>query len=255
MEHNYFGRVLTSSLCSLVLMLQVPTAHALTYFDDFNSNLIDPTWWTVSATGTATISAMNGRVELSQGASPDDYSAMVFTVPIIGDFTVTIDYTLLNWPINNKERLTLNAYAGPNAQLAMERVSDRVYDPGQIGEVYLTDFTGQGILGTSTTDTSGTLRLARNGDIVQGSFWSGSGWNVIGTYTVPGENSVSRLIGIGMGAVAPVTPGVRVAVDNFALNAPSVPAIPEPETYSMLLGGLAVLGYMTCKRRLLRQSS
>jgi hypothetical protein len=240
------NHLIYASALALAMLFQIPQARALTFSDNFNSNVIDPAWWTVGADGGSTITAANGRVELTQGASGS--AGLAFVLPIVGDFTATIDYTLLNWPTNNLERLGLVAYAGPNQQLAIERVSDVNYDPAHIGETYLTDFTGQGILGTTTTDVSGTLRLERTGNSVEGSYWNGSGWSVIGTYSVANEANVSRSIGIGIWPATPVTPGVKVAIDNFQLTAPSVP-VPEPETYALMLAGVGLVGAAASYRK------
>lgn len=232
-------------MLALLSLGQIPHASALTFTDDFNNNIIDPTWWTVTATGDSTIAAANGRVEIMQGAA--GFAAFSFVTPVVGDFVVTVDYTLINWPTNNQERLVLNAYGGPTSQLAIERISDTQYDPSpqRTGEVYLTDFTGQGLLGTPTSDTSGTLRLERTGDTVHGSFWDGTGWNVIGTYVAAGEGSLARTMGMGMFPGNTTTTGVKVALDNFALYAP----IPEPATSGLLIGGLAWLGFRLSGRR------
>jgi hypothetical protein len=236
------GMIVLSSL------LYMPHASAMTYFDDFNNNTIDPAWWTVTATGESAIVASNGRVEVSQGAT--GFAAFGFVTPVVGDFVVTVDYLLINWPTNNQERLVLNAYGGPTNQLVIERISDRQYDPSpqRTGEVYLTDFTGQGILGTPTSDTSGTLKLERTGDTVRGSFWDVSGWHVIGTYVFANEGSVARTMGMGLFAGSTTTAGTKVALDNFMLSAP----VPEPQTYALLVSGLALIGSRLRGRRVVR---
>lgn len=257
MQTKGLKRILVTALCAFAAGIPAPV-EALVFTDNFNDNQIDPTWWTTGTAGTSTIEAVNGRIEMVQGDSADSYAAISLKPWITGDFTVTIDYTLLYWPMpqewpnDNKARLQLNAYASDSNQLAMERISDRLYSPfsHDSGELYVTHFTGQGVIPVPTDHMSGTMRLVRSGDVVQGSFWDGLNWQLVDNpYSVAGENSLARLIGIGLGSVAPVTPGVRVAIDNFSLNAPSVPAIPEPETYSMLLAGLAMLGYIARKRR------
>lgn len=247
MTRRYSTKRVLASTLALAAILFVPPAGAIAFTDDFDGNVIDPTWWTTTAEGGSTIVAANGHVELTQGAG--GFAALGIVTPVVGDFLVTVDYALINWTANNQERLVLNAYGGPTNQLLIERVSDTQYDPGpqKTGEVYLTDFPGQGILGTPTSDTSGTLRLERSGDTVRGSFRDGSGWNVIGTYVATNEGSAARTIGMGMFPGNTTTSGVKVALDNFALYAP----IPEPETWALLAGGLALQGVRlgACGRR------
>jgi PEP-CTERM motif len=224
---------------ALALLGLAGAAQALTFTDSFDSGVIDPVWWTAGAEGGSSVVAVNGRLELTQGAS--GFAALSMKLPVTGDFSATLDYALLEWPADNQERLVLNAWAGPTQQLLIERISDSQYDTTRVGEVYITDFTGQGLLGTPTTDRSGTLRLQRSGNVVQGSFRNGSDWTVIGTYNHPGEGEVGRLLGFGIFGGNTTTAGVKVALDNFALNAPTMP-VPEPGALWLLLAGLGSLG-------------
>ena len=219
--------------------------EALAFTDNFDANAINSTWWTVAAEGGSTVVASNNRVELTQGTS--GFAALTFNTTVLGDFTASIDYSLLNWPANNQERAVLNAFARINNQLLVERISDSQYDPSptNTGEVYLTDFPGQGILGTSTSDTSGRLRLERNGDSVSGSFWNGVGWTVIGTYQAFDESHVARTFGFGIFAGSTVIPGVKVAFDNFVLDTAPVPL---PPASLLLLSGLGMLGWRRIRR-------
>lgn len=219
-------------------------ATAATFTDGFDTNVIDTTWWNIGADGGSTVVATNQRVELTQGAS--GATGLSFKTPISGDFTARIDFALLNWPNDNKERLALGGFFSPTQQLQIQRTSDSTVGVGT--EIYVTDFTGQGILGTPTTDTSGTLRLERIGDVVTGAYLTPTGWNVIGTYTAAGENSLARTIGFAIFPGTPVTSGVKVAIDNVYLSGPNVP-IPEPATIVMLMCGLGLLAIVHGRAR------
>jgi hypothetical protein len=238
----FCGRELRAASAGFALIAATAGATAATFTDGFDGNAIDPAWWTAATAGGSTVAAVDQRLELTQGEG--GFAGLTFNLPIKGDFTARIDYALLAWPADNKERLALGAVTGAN-QLLIERVSDSLVGLGT--EVYVTDFTGQGILGTPTADLTGTLRLERVGDTVQGAFWTGTAWNVIGTYSVAGEGSLARTIGFSIFPGVPVTPGVKVALDNFTLTGPNVP-IPEPGTAALLVGGLGLL-LISGKRR------
>lgn len=229
---------------SLAMTWAAPDASANTFVDGFDSGVIEPAWWTVSATGGSTLEASGQRIEVSQGAG--GAAGLTFNVAIQGDFTARIDYQLLEWPADNKERVALGAVLSPAQQLLIERVSDSMVGVGT--EIYVTDFTGQGILGTPTTDLAGRLQLERVGDTVTGAYWTASGWQVIGTHSVAGEGDLPRSIGLAIFPGVPVTPGVSVAFDDFFLDGPNVP-VPEPATALLLAGGLALLASGSTLRR------
>lgn len=232
-----------------LLLPMLAGALEIDYRDGFDGTALDSNWWTSETWGDSTLAVSDGRLVLTQGSSLRDGTSgvgLAIKPAIVGDFTATVDYTLLTWTHANEERLVLNAFHTPADQLGMLRTSAPLYDPvvgrppgHEEGEVYLTAFTGQGILGTPTDDRSGTLRLQRIGDTVTGSFRAGLGWHVIGTYTVAGESQVARSIGLGMFALpAQITAGTQVALDNFVLTT----AVPEPQSWALWLAGAALLG-------------
>jgi hypothetical protein len=225
------------------------SALDIDYRDGFDGTALDPNWWTSEVWGDSTLAVTGGRLVLTQGSSLRDGASgvgLAIKPLIVGDFTATVDYTLLTWTHANEERLVLNAFNTPADQLGLLRTSAPQYDPvvgrppgHEEGEVYLTAFTGQGILGTPTDDRSGTLRLQRIGDTVTGSFRAGLGWQVIGTYAVAGESLVGRSIGLGLFALpSQITAGTQVALDNFTLTT----AVPEPQSWALWLTGAALLG-------------
>lgn len=232
-----------------VLLPMLTCALGIDHRDGFDGTALDSNWWTSETWGDSTLVVTDGRLVLTQGTSLRDGASgvgLAIKPTIIGDFTAMVDYTLLTWTHANEERLVLNAFNSPADQLGMQRTSAPLYDPvvgrppgHEEGEVYLTAFTGQGILGTPTDDRSGTLRLQRIGDTVTGSFREGLGWQVIGTYAVAGESLVARSIGLGLFALpAQITAGTQVALDNFVLTTP----VPEPQTWALWLAGATLLG-------------
>lgn len=227
-----------------LLLPMLASALGIDYRDSFDGPALDSNWWTTGQTGDSTLALVDGRVVLTQGAQFGGAS-LALKPWIIGDFTATVDYTLLNWPANNQERLVLNAYASDDDQLGLLRLSDTRYDTPypwfwppdhSPGEAYLFSST---VLGLPTNDLTGTLRLQRQGDVVTGSFWNGSGWTEAGHRQWAGEADVPRLLGLGLFSTPELTTaGVQVALDNFAL----ITAVPEPQTWALWLAGAALLG-------------
>ena len=97
---------------------------------------------------------------------------------LVGDFDVSVDYELLNWPGNNRHSLTMRALdlaSGPNGSPGPFRYSG---DVEIYGNVFL-DHVDQ----VATTDLSGTLRMVRNGTSLAGYYKSGTNWTLIGSGT------------------------------------------------------------------------
>jgi len=153
-------------------------------FPDFNNT----SFWEQTIVGTGiSVDVVNNNtldVTLSKNLTPvgNYYSGGLTTkVPVTGNFDYQVNYNLLNWPITggpNGVRLTIgfgDGFVGGG----VERVSWEY----TWSEVYLTDFHGFPYNYIPTTDTSGTLRIARTGNTVTGSYWSGSDWVVIESYT------------------------------------------------------------------------
>jgi hypothetical protein len=214
--------------------------NALTFSDDFNnSTTINKFWWTDSASGGNTISQEGGRLFMTQ-TNYSGGSGMGFNFKITGDFEMKVDYTLVNWPSDNYERVGLNA----SSFGAVERSQH----PGWFGESYVNHFSalGDGVYTAGTTDLSGTLRMLRSGNTVTGSYWNGSDWTVIREYTglaLTNETFVGFSIWNGYASVP-----VKVAFDNFYISAPET-LNPVPIPASALLLGPGLAGLAGLRRR------
>lgn len=213
----------------------VAPAHAFTFTDGFDDGVIDSFWWTASAATGSSLAEQNGRLEMTQGPSSAVPAAdLLFNFTITGDFDAQVDFELLNWPADNHERLGLRTNVG-----TLERISDNRFVSSADGEGYLTDINGV-ITAVPSTDASGRLRFHRVGSTVTGSFWNGSDWTVVGSSTNLADTIVAFSIWPQDG-----NGGVKVAFDNFFLEAPDTPApVPLPATLPMLAAGLAGLWRM-----------
>ena len=138
---------------------------------------------------------------------------------LAGDFDVQVDYTLLNWPANNRHTLRMGfptfgigafGEVGPFRQ----STSAEIYGMDTLDQVF------QG----STSDTGGKLRLFRKGSGLTGYFYNGSNWTVIGGGTiVTTPTRVTLEFGSG-DAQAPG--GVTIAFDYFKVNAGTITCPP-----------------------------
>jgi len=139
--------------------------------DDFDDNSL-ASFWTASNTGTGnSVAEVNQRAEFHFDAnSMDNPESSVFLSGIehecmlVGDFTLIADFELLAWPSLNGVRMGIQT-----PPWTVERLSDFA------GDNYATDFGGAVTL-TPTNDTSGALRLMRQGSTVTGSYDDGGSW-------------------------------------------------------------------------------
>jgi hypothetical protein len=240
-------------LAASLLLSASSAAIAGTYVDNFDSGLVNPTYWTIDTTEGSTLTAVNGRLEMVQGTGPMVGSGahLIFNFAITGDFTVDVDYQLLNWPANNYERVGISTGAPYPVTTPLAAVA-RASDPNSwyygSTELYASFNYGAGWPHTqsftATTDSSGRLRMERVGQSMSGYYWKDSAWVLIGSYANASQLVPITGLTFGIWDFTSDTPGVKVAFDNFALNAPGtdIPLVPEPETWAMLAAGLGLLG-------------
>jgi hypothetical protein len=238
-----------SAVCWAGLALASQHALADTYTDNFDQG-INPNYWSVRLADNSTLSAVNQGVEMVQGTGPvvGGGANLLFTTPILGDFTAQVDYSLLNWPANNHERVGIMADLTPahTATAAISRVSETGLASG---EIYASFF--EGVSGPpfhqvflNTGDMSGRLQLSRVGQTYSSAYWRDGAWVQVDSYTYPTDRGPTKELAFGIWDYLQDTPGVKVAFDNFSLNAPgtTIPAVPEPGSLALLLVGLGVVG-------------
>jgi len=225
---------------ALSVCIFMPSANALTYSDAFDGGALNSFWWTPSVSGGNTLSVTGGQLVMTQSNSSGS-GGVTFNFNVTGNFVATVDFTLTAWPADNYERIGISS----SAIGAVERSQH----PGWFNEAYLTHFSavGDGVIPVSTTDTIGKLKMERSGDTVTGSYWNGSGWTDIRSFSssaVSNNTSIGLSIWNGYASVP-----VEIAFDNFSLNAPNTPdpsGVPEPAT--MLLFGVGLVGLAGTRR-------
>ncbi len=184
--------------------------------DNFDDNSIDPSLWRVRREGVGPTEAeRNGRLELDV---PPTSSGSLFLAgyvtqcAFIGDFDAQVDYHLLDWPGSNGVRLGLGLGDTTSRlqPVAIERVS-------QGGEQYLTDLPPGTITSVPTTDTAGTLRITRVGNLVAGYYRIGCDWQLVSQFVLNTEPVVLSILGWSHDGVF-VHQHVLAAFDNFVVT-------------------------------------
>lgn len=192
-------------------------------YDDFDDNAISSSLWSAAGSGAGPAAAeTNQRLEISLPAGsyddPTSYSfssALYSMCALRGDFDVQVDYHLLTWPSANGVRVGLGV-----AQIgAVERVSFGTWwdFTGWPREVYLTHFTDGVQNITSTTDTSGRLRMVRTNDMTTGYYSDSGEWRAL---TTSSSTTADATFSIAAWShdYAFTDQDVKIAFDNFIIN-------------------------------------
>ena len=144
--------------------------------DDFSGTTDDPPrsdlWWIVS--GSPTI--QNNRLyQTSQSAAINSLASYYW---VDNDFDIQIDYDITTQPTSNYW-ITLMVFDGSvrfdtsrRRQSGVEAYESRRYDGS---------WTSHGTI--ATTDTKGSLRVTRVGDLFTSYKWNGSSWDSVGSYS------------------------------------------------------------------------
>jgi hypothetical protein len=189
--------------------------------DDFSTG-IDRTKWTASIAGSGpTVAASDGRVELIVPASATAGADIVMSASLSpqncvarGDYVVSADYELLDWPSMNGTDLLLHEVPPPDYGID---ASITRFQNGDVDSIM-----GHSQINAKTIPVSGStgsLRLTRHGRNVTASYRVGSGpWKDIPVAIASAGDARFRIVLVtDEGHFG--RQQVRVAVDNFTLTA------------------------------------
>jgi len=196
-------------------------AATLSLDDNFNDNSVNNALWTqvVVPAGGATVTETNQRVEMVILAANNQYAALHGKCRVHGDFDVQVDFALLNWPAQNFHTVRLAADSLPQGPIGL----DGVYRNSYNDENYQFRSIDGLVVNISRNDIAGTLRLRRVGTMIQGYFWDGSQFVLLGSSPTTTDDT-GFVIDFSGGSGAPVTPlaGMAIAFDNFRATFDSV---------------------------------
>ncbi|MEQ1759432.1 MAG: CARDB domain-containing protein [Vicinamibacterales bacterium] len=223
----------TTATASVTIDVTVPDVP-IPIHDDFDSGMLGQQWRVqdppvVGSAGTVTLA--NGRVEMTMGAG-NGGTGIASACLLVGDFDISVDYALLNWPANNRHTIQMKMIdlgSGPSGSPGPYRFSG---NSEMYGAVFV-DHLDQVV----TTDLSGTLRLVRSGTSLAGYYRNAAGWVLLGSGTT---SAAPTRLSLEFGSAnAAATGGVTVAFDNFSVSAGN-PDCPPPSPDSLLQ--VAVVG-------------
>lgn len=160
--------------------------------NQYNTNL----WglWNMSEGTTAQVTS--NRLEVT--VAGQGYAGLTgYGFTLIGDFDMKVDFTLIDWPLSNGTQLAIGTFdATYQNQVQVARANTRI--PTTTGvEQYFARIMGYNNATEITGPTlSGTLRLVRTGNKMEGFYWNGAAWQSILSITNP---NLGTRVGVTMG--------------------------------------------------------
>lgn len=186
--HKIMGKTITCGklrfgvimLLAAFLLWLSPAYGSGTITEDFTNNHYNTNLWSLWDTGQGvSAQVISNRLEGTvSGIGYGGLSGWGFT--LIGDFEVRVDFTLINWPENNRTQLTLGTYnLSPDELFHVGRGGD--YNPKEVYFTYImNNYHNTAVTGPTS---NGTLRMVRTGNKMEGFYWNGTGWQSIGSVT------------------------------------------------------------------------
>jgi hypothetical protein len=219
LSHGKLG--LAGILLLAVTILTVSPSPGATITESFDNNQFNQDLWNNFIVGTGSLSSViNNRLEVTVPSSAGGtlyMGRMQSTFTLEGDFDMQVNFELLTWPAGNEAQITLsidNAY-----DFSINRRS-RAPAPQNGGEVYFTMIKGHET-DSPASDTSGKLRMKRTGNKMEGFYWTGATWRLVGSYTDPSLGLATH-VNFNLNRDTPFSgPIVKAAFDNIIINPPS----------------------------------
>lgn len=208
-----------ASLVSLAtVLLLFSQAYGGTLCENFNNNQFNSNYFFINTFGTGPTAAVTeNRLEItipSNSSGNSLFAALVCKIKFSGDFDVQVDFNLLNWPAANG----INVGIDTDLPSSVHRSSS-----GSAEDYYL--WINGKMTQIPTSDTSGKLRMTRQGNKIEGFYWQNNGWHSIGSFTDP---TYGKDLGINISANSG-NPShfsgqlVKSAFDNFRITNKAIP--------------------------------
>ena len=212
---------LVGMLLLAVTILTVSPSHGVTITENFDNDQYNHTLWNKFTVGTDSLSnVINNRLEVTLPASAGGIlymGGMGSEFTLVGDFDMIIDFELLTWPAKNEAQIGLTIDQAND--FSIFRRSRGLNEEGG-GEIYFTMIKGQ-MTKVSASGNSGKLRMKRTGNKMEGFYWDGATWQLVGSGTDPSlglDTHVNFNLNRDTSFSGPI---VKAAFDNIIINPPS----------------------------------
>ena len=217
--------VKTVTLASTLFLPALPAISSAAIYDDFNLK----GWYPASKGTGVSWGPANDRLEFNFSAdAKNDPALKIFGASYVsschftGDFDVQVQYMLIDYPANNGVRVSLGlgysflADSGLPGNIGVAAFGAR--DDVAGGKGYFTD-TESGISIKATTDTTGYLKLTRQGSVLTGYYYDAATqeWVMVGS-SPTSMREASFYIGAWSHDAYFGDKPVKIAFDNVSIN-------------------------------------
>jgi hypothetical protein len=218
-------KALAGLLLLAITILTVSPSQGGTITENFDNNQYNQNLWHSYTVGQdSSVSVTNNRLEVTLPQSPGGILYMGgggsnFTLG--GDFDMQIDFDLLIWPLNNEAQITL--CINDAFDFSINRRSREKNAEG-VNEIYFTMIKGQ-MTQVPASGTSGKLRMKRTGNKMEGFYWDGANWQLVGSSTDP-TLGLATTVNLNLNRGIPFDgPIVSAAFDNILIHTPDSSAL------------------------------
>jgi hypothetical protein len=155
--------------------------------NDYNGNL----WYLGNQGQGTTAQITNNRLEVTvAGNGYSNFTGVGFS--LTGDFDMKVDFTLINWPASNGTQLAIGTFIkSPSNLFQMARANGNGRE--QYFNIILGNYHETVVIGPGL---SGTLRMVRTGNKMEGFYWDGNKWQLVASAT---DASLGQEVGVNLG--------------------------------------------------------
>jgi hypothetical protein len=201
---------------AVALFAASPSHGGGTITENFENNQYNQNLWWVESMGDGVTSAVaNNSLQITLPASVGGtlyMGLMAGAFTLSGDFEMVVDFDLLEWPSNNQAQIGLSINQAND--FSIFRRSGSVNEGNEKYFTMIKDVYSE----LPASGTSGKLRMKRTGSSMEGAYWNGSDWVVVGSGTDP---SFGAYFGVHMSLNRDTPfsgPIVKGAFDNISLT-------------------------------------
>lgn len=253
MQRYALSKLLVVTFCIIgICSLYPPPSYAAyngTITDNFDGATINTRLWRPHNENSqhTRITHQGGELNIQIDGASEAYAGLRSKFFLKGDFEMTMDYRLINWPDANGVRLGFEGPGSlaPNGSVMVKRVSFSTNEPSpdpNKRDNYFALFSEDELVWygkiVPTTDDHGSLKLTRVGSVLTGYFKQGDAWQPIGShsYSAPGPGEWIQIMLVADSSQYQPTSGpVQIAFSHFQVSYEQVKFISDPSPLTLLL--------------------